>query len=249
VLWRAAIPLDEEQTMSDEILEDVGVAGYYLPEDDKARLERLLKDLALLKRMARRLRAGDDSPSDWKKFSNRVEHVAKELDDVLDETAWPAYRTAVAEAPQATPGAAASSPEAAGAGSDTEDGVETYVDHDIRSGRFVAGVTLDQIDALNRLIQMILAHGDVVSASDMADFADYTLPMMGHAIFDGAEAVRDILDQVNAQRLPEAARSRSSVKEGRAVYAVGIAPAAVDGPSGVAQRLYGPSQHAGQRMH
>lgn len=236
--------------MSDEILEDVGAAGYYLPEDDKARLERLLKQLALLKRMGRRLRAGDDSPFDWKKFSNRLEHVAKELEDVLDETAWPAYRTAVAEEPETTPGASASSPEATYADSDTDDGVEIDTDDDtdddIRTERFVAGVTLDQIDALDRLIQMISAHGDVVSASDMADFADYTLTMMGHAIFDGAEAVRDILDQVEEQRLPQAVRSRSSVKEGRAVYAVEIAPAAVDGPSGFAQQPSWPAQHTGQ---
>jgi hypothetical protein len=233
--------------MSDEILEDVGVAGYYLLEDDKARLERLLKQLALLKRMGRRLRAGDDSPFDWKKFSNRLEHVAKELEDVLDETAWPAYRTAVAEEPETTPGASASSPEATYADSDTDDGVDIDTDDDIRTERFVAGVTLGQIDALDRLIQLISAHGDVVSSSDMADFTDYTLPVMGRAIFDGAEAVRDILDQVEEQRLPQAVRSRSSVKEGRAVYAVGIAPAAVDVPSGFTQRPSWPPQHTGQQ--
>ncbi len=48
------------------------------------------------------------------------------------------------------------------------------------------GVTLDQIDTLDRLTETITAHGDVVAATDMAEFADGTLFVVGHAIFDAA---------------------------------------------------------------
>lgn len=96
--------------------------------------------------------------------------------------------------------------------------------------RLVFGVTMDQWDALDRLMQTLQAHGDVVSASNMADFARGTLPMVGHAIFDGAMEVREILDQVEMQELPQSTAPSTGVGEARAVYAVGIAPAAAAAP-------------------
>ena len=82
-----------------------------------------------------------------------------------------------------------------------------------------------------------------VSASNMADFAKGTLPMVGHAIFDGAAAVREILDQVEAQPLPRAAPQRFGVGEPRAVYAVRTMPAAVDAPCAPAGLPCGPQAH------
>ncbi|MBD9368616.1 hypothetical protein [Xanthomonas sp. XNM01] len=71
------------------------------------------------------------------------------------------------------------------------------------TGDLVFGVTLDQIDTLNRLVHAITAHGDVVAASDMAEYADGTLSQMGHVVFDAGLEVRAVLDEVESQRLAE----------------------------------------------
>ena len=64
--------------------------------------------------------------------------------------------------------------------------------------RFALSVTGEQIELLDRLVGMISAHGDV-------------------------RAVRDLLDQVEAQRLGHLPRPPTGVGEERAVYATGLA--------------------------
>jgi hypothetical protein len=81
-------------------------------------------------------------------------------------------------------------------------------------------MTMEQIDTLNRLIDMIVAHGDVVIASDEAEFADHTLSVLGDAIFNDARTVRAIMRQVNSQRLNPARGSQTGVGEERALYLI-----------------------------
>src|SRR5690606_27757692 len=64
--------------------------------------------------------------------------------------------------------------------------------------RFALSVTEEQVDLLDRLIGGISAHDD-------------------------ARAVRDLLDQVEAQRLGHRPRRPTGVGEERAVYATGLA--------------------------
>jgi hypothetical protein len=73
------------------------------------------------------------------------------------------------------------------------------------------------------LIDMIVAHGDVVIASDDAEFADHTLSALGDAIFNDARTVREIIRQVNSQRLGEARDPQTGVGEERAAYHAGQA--------------------------
>jgi hypothetical protein len=90
-------------------------------------------------------------------------------------------------------------------------------------GRYRFGMTMEQIDTLNRLIDMIVAHGDVVIASDEAEFADHTLSVLGDAIFNDARAVRAIMRQVGSQRLKPARGAQTGVGEERATYHAGPA--------------------------
>ena len=69
------------------------------------------------------------------------------------------------------------------------------------SGRLVFGLSLDQVDALDRLIRIIAAHGDVISAGVAAHLDERSLPALGDAIYDAANEVRSILDQVGEQKL------------------------------------------------
>jgi hypothetical protein len=200
--------------MSRHESEDREGLGYLLPEESQLRLARLSDHIRFLARMAQsRIAQGslEHAPEvSMGELTFCLEALADQLDLVLDEVSWPAQGTATVEAPVRDVMSAAR-PEATGT----------------NTGRFIFGVTLDQIDTLGRLIQTISAHGDVVSSSDMPDLAKHTLPMLGYAIFDGAAAVRDILAQVEEQRLGEAPHRRPGVGEERGVYAVAlVSPAA-----------------------
>ena len=70
---------------------------------------------------------------------------------------------------------------------------------------------------------MIVAHGDVVIASDEAEFADHTLSVPGDAIFNDARAVRAIIREVGSQRLNPVRRLQTDVGEERATCYAGRA--------------------------
>ncbi|WP_435028781.1 hypothetical protein [Xanthomonas cucurbitae] len=59
----------------------------------------------------------------------------------------------------------------------------------------VLHLTLDQRDQLDRLLRTLIAHGDVIAMSKSECLEAQTLPTLGQAIFDAANAVRAILDR------------------------------------------------------
>ncbi|MHB1059758.1 MAG: hypothetical protein ACYC0F_17935 [Rhodanobacter sp.] len=84
---------------------------------------------------------------------------------------------------------------------------------------YVSGVTLEQIDELARLGDILRTPGDVVVATDQADFADVTLTIMGDAILRDAERLRDIIRAIDSmQRLDGRRRSHADVQEEAATY-------------------------------
>jgi hypothetical protein len=195
--------------MMSDASDDPGVPGGGLPEVVQRRLARLEMQLNWLLRLAQPY--AEDPLRKWtsqarqQELAAGLEAAVAQLDLVLDDVLQPSQRRATAagpDAPESTPPAAA-----------TDDAGRA------RQGRpFVFGVTVDQVDTLDRLIRMIRAYGDVVSADDMADFAEGTLVMVGHALFNGALDMREVLDQVQDQRLREPGSPPSLVAEARAVY-------------------------------
>src|SRR5690606_15524843 len=79
-------------------------------------------------------------------------------------------------------------------------------------GAFPYGVHVEQVDALDRLLGMIAAHGDVLATVQAIELAPGTLPVIGQAILDHAQAARSILDQVEAQRTGQAPGGRGGVE-------------------------------------
>ncbi|MFC5583284.1 hypothetical protein [Rhodanobacter terrae] len=67
----------------------------------------------------------------------------------------------------------------------------------------VFGVTIDQIDELSTLLRTITANGDAMTFCDMSYLQPQNVSTLGEAILDSALALRDILDQVNEQRLEQ----------------------------------------------
>jgi len=185
--------------------DDLETMGYFLPEDSQLRLKKLREHAEFLFHLAQSRMADEEQEGIPEirvgDVANCLELLAEQIGLVLDDLSWPAYRSESEAAVGAEPAAAEEMPGDA-------------------DGRYRFGMTMEQIDTLHRLIDMIVAHGDVVIASDAAEFADGTLSVLGDAIFNDARAVREIIRQLESQRLGQARGSQTGVAEERAVYRV-----------------------------
>lgn len=209
--------MEKETTMSEMERDDLAGTGYFLPEDGQLRLKKLCSHLRFLAQLAQ--------PRTWEEEQERapeiyvgelaicMEVLADQSDLVLEALSWPAHRRV----------------EGSASGSDAETAAEPPDDE--AAGRYSFGVTLDQIDALDRLIQTIAAHGDVLAAGGADELSGRTLPLLGQAIHEAATTVRGILDGVEAQRLERDEDGRSGVGEGRAAYDVALAERRTRGAS------------------
>ena len=194
--------------MSEFDSDDLKTTGYFLPEDSQSRLKKLREYVEFLADLARPRTA--DELQEWtaeirvREMATCLGLLEEQIGLVLDEISRPAERgeRAVAPGADAEPESAQEVPDGAG-------------------GRYLFGVTLEQVDKLSRLLDMISAHGDVVIASDDAEFADHTLSLLGDAICDDVRAVRDIICEVELQMLGQARGSQTGVGEERAAYHAG----------------------------
>jgi hypothetical protein len=215
--------------MSEFDSDDLETTGYFLPEDSQLRLKKLREYVEFLANLARP-RQWDDG-KDWYaeirpgEVAICLELLEKQIAQVLEELSWPAERGERAAASEAKGEA---QPEVAAAvameTTDTEcTEPEPAISLTNEAGKpYVSGVTLEQIDELARLSDILRAHGDVVVATDQADFADVTLSIMGDAILRDADRLRDIIHKVDSvQRLDGRRRSHADVMEESAVYRVG----------------------------
>ncbi|MBD8900179.1 hypothetical protein [Rhodanobacter sp. DHG33] len=199
---------------------DLEATGYFLPGDGRLRLKKLREHVAFLANLARS-RTSDKAQQGAAgiRVDEAViclELLAEQIGQVLDELAWPAAR-----GPRAATQTGDTEPAAAEVESAKPEAMEPEAleeEADDTGARYLFGVTLDQIDAINLLLDMIRAHGDVVIASDDAEFADHTLSLIGHAIFCDAQKLRDIISDVNAQWLGPARSMCTGVREEPAAY-------------------------------
>ena len=143
---------------------------------------------------------------------------------VLDELSWPGERGEPAEAPKAL---ADTEKEAEAADTDAEKPYGTEPASEGAGHRWIAGVSLGQIDEIHLLLDSLRAHGNVVASSDEAKLKDVTLSVMGDAICRDAQKLRDIVDAIyDDQRLqPRASKPdvKSGVREEHTAYCVPIA--------------------------
>ena len=195
--------------------DDRETMGYFLPEDSQLRLQKLREYAEFLSHIAQP--RTPDVQQEWipeihvGQVAICLELLAEQVGLVLNDLSFPAYR---------------SESDAAAMPDDAD-------------GRYLFGITLEQVDTLNQLIDMIVAHGDVVTASHDAELADHTLSLLGHAIFSDARAVREIIRQVESQRLKAARGSQTGVGEERGEYHAGRACLPADRVAHSAWRLTG----------
>ena len=213
--------------MSKHEADNQDMPGYFLPEDSQFRLMKLRGHMEFLSHLAQP-RAADEA-SEWMpeirtgEVAVCLELLAEQADLVLADMSWLPSRQSVAST--------AEDDDEQEHGDEDEDGHEGEHDaapevSDATGRPLVFGLTVAQVDALDRLVQTISAHGDVLAMSDPDDLADGTVPTLGQAIHDAAVEVRELLDQLGAQRLVPLPRPRSGVREERTAYAAELAPSA-----------------------
>ncbi|SOD51629.1 XAC0095 family protein [Pseudoxanthomonas wuyuanensis] len=226
--------------MSKHESNDLSTPGYFLPEDSQFRLKKLRDYTEFLSRLAQPRTSDEtnESTPDVRvgEIAICLELLSEQVDLVLEELSRPAERKARAVKADADAGTDADADAEEEEEEEEEDEEDEDEDEDDApekmqeisvavAERYSFGVTLAQIDSLDLLTQTISAHGDVVAGSHEAEFADHTLPRIGQAIYDGVEAVRAILDQVEDQPLGPSRRPLNRVGETRAVYDTGFAGA------------------------
>ncbi|WP_454830923.1 XAC0095 family protein [Pseudoxanthomonas wuyuanensis] len=222
--------------MSKHESNDLGTPGYFLPEDSQFRLKKLRDYTEFLSRLAQPRTSDEtnESTPDVRvgEIAICLELLSEQVDLVLEELSWPAERKARAVKADADAGTDADAEEDEEDDDEDEDEDEDDAPEKMQqisvavAERYSFGVTLKQIDSLDLLTQTISAHGDVVAGSHEAEFADHTLPRIGQAIYDGVEAVRAILDDVEDQPLGPSRRPLNRVGETRATYDAGFVGAA-----------------------
>ncbi|SOD56146.1 XAC0095 family protein [Pseudoxanthomonas wuyuanensis] len=223
--------------MSKHESSDLGTPGYFLPEDSQFRLKKLREYTEFLSRLAQ-----PRTPEEEEECAPEVrmgelavclQLLSEQVELLLEELSQPATRKAEAANADADADAEAEEDDEEEDEDEEEedDAPEKMQEISVAvAERYSFGVTLAQIDSLDLLTQTISAHGDVVAGSHEAEFADHTLPRIGQAIYDGVEAVRAILDEVEDQPLGPSRRPLGRVGETRAVYDAGFAgPAARPG--------------------
>lgn len=194
--------------MSKRESENMDTTGYVLPEDSQFRLKKLHEHMVFLSHLAQP--RTHDGKHEWMpeirtgELAVCLELLAEQVGLVLEQVSSPAERASDREPSYAAP--------------DTGEMKGEAVEDEAGERRFLFGVTLDQMDELDRLLAMITAHGDVVFSAHDADLAIGTLPLVGHAVFDDARAAKGIIAQVTSQRLGGSPKPRSGVREERAIY-------------------------------
>ncbi|WP_255368376.1 hypothetical protein [Rhodanobacter sp. OK091] len=190
--------------------------GYFLPEDSQLRLKKLREYVEFLANLAQPRTSVEEKECYAEIRPGEVavclELLEEQIAQVLNELSWPAERGERVAACEADAHANAKD--------DTEaaepDVAEPVMDE--AGNRCLYGVTLNQLDDINRLLDSLRAHGHVVTCSDHAELSDVTLSIMGDAIVRDAQKLRDIIDDVNAQKLEPARGTRTGVREERATY-------------------------------
>ncbi|OOG65052.1 hypothetical protein B0E46_05055 [Rhodanobacter sp. B04] len=193
---------------------ELETTGHFLPEDSQLRLKQLREYVGFLTNLARPRRPDEDQERYAEIRPGEVaicmELLEEQIGQVLDELSWPAERrdrTAACEA-----------------GADAEactEGATPQIAEPVRDAagnRCLFGVSLDQFDEINLLLDSLRALGNVVTCSDHAELSDLTLSIMGDAIVRDVMKLRDIIGDVNAQRLEPPQGTKPGVCEERATY-------------------------------
>lgn len=194
-----------------------GALGYFLSEDGEFRLRKLHQHIEFLSRLAEpRVDEEEDGPEiDHPALAGCLELLAEQVQQVLDTVSGPA-RLELKGKPVAVEH---DTEDADDADEETESEDDACAGTDAKVDKAPAfGMTLDQIDEADRLLDLLRAQGDLLMAGGGGDFADGTIIVIGAAIFDNADEMKDMIRQISRQTLDAKSGTGKQVREMPAVY-------------------------------
>lgn len=220
--------------MSTQDTHDQEATGYFLPEDSQRRLKQLqaeVADLASLARPRKRVKPAADAEVRLGKVARRLRQMEQQMAQIMETLAWPAKLGKEAVASGLERDAHEGESEASAAGAETQAPADLAADK-----RYLSGITLRQIDEINRLLESLRAIGNVVCCADHAEYAEATLAVMGDAIYRDVRGIHDIVEEIYTSQRFSPKRTLGSVREALPSYLVRPAPV----PAGTASRLSQP---------
>jgi hypothetical protein len=212
--------------MSEHAFDDKEMTGYSLPEDSQRLLTQIKQHIQALAQCAQP-RDADDTPAAAQNEHARelmacLGPLAEQLELVLKAVSQPVQREAPDVAQSAVSTDQQTRIEANSHDAELEDETPDLASTGWATpyeDEFICGVTLDQIDQLNRLVERVKAYGDAVSANGAADFAPGTLSILGHTIFDRAVELDALVSDIYTQTLEQEAHPHT-VRETPPAYCV-----------------------------
>lgn len=206
--------------------EDLEETGYFLPEDSQLRLKQLREYVGFLTSLVRPRRPDEDNECYSEIRPGEVaicfELIEEQIAQVLDELSYPGER-----GERAATRKAAVDMETDAESADTDAAAPDVAEpaSEEAGRRWIAGVSLSQIDEIHLLRDSLRAHGNVVASSDEAKLKGVTLSIMGDAICRDAQKLRDSVDAIyDEQRLQPPRASKPGVREEEATYLTLPAP-------------------------
>jgi hypothetical protein len=202
--------------------------GYGLPEGTQRRLKKLQEYVAFLVQLTGPLQASEGPayvhPAELRlcldQLVKRVAPVIDALSQGVDRE-----RDRAAAAPDAATEAHA------GEGASESDAEATRIPTSPSGKRYMSGITLDQVDEINLLLESLRALGNVVYCADHAEYSKATLAIMGDAIYRDVDKLLDILNEIYDSQQLEPNDTRNSVREAPASYVVQPARSYTRSPS------------------
>jgi hypothetical protein len=216
--------------MSEHAFDDKDMTGDFLPEDSQRLLAQIKQHIQALAKWAQPSDADDTHATAQDQHRHEFMACLGPLAEQLELVLKAVSRSVQREAPDVARSAMGTDHqervEAKFHDTELEDEAPELASTDWASpyeDEFICGVTLDQIDQLNRLVERIKAYGDAVSANGAADFAPGTLSILGHTIFDRAVELDALVSDIYTQTLEQDARPHS-VRETPPAYCAKPAP-------------------------
>ncbi|MDR7194866.1 XAC0095 family protein [Luteimonas terrae] len=206
--------------------EDRGALGYFLTEDGQSRLRNLHQHIVFLSRLAEpRVDEEEDGPEiDHPALAGCMDLLAEQVQLVLDTVVWPARLQAKGKPGAEQDEADDDDGDDEAEDVDAQDDVEEAVAAGPGGAKYVVGMTLRQIDEATNLLDMLVAQGDLLhlSGTSGTEFTDNTIAMAGASIFDSAQALQALHQQVNSQYLTDPPAARRRVRETPPLYNVHV---------------------------
>ena len=196
--------------MSTNTSNDTQANGHGLPESTERRLRKLQEYVTFLTHVVRPGRTdGETAEIGADEWATCLKQLEQRVAPVME---------ALSQAVERGEDTVAPAPDAALNARKTDDAEAASIPTSPSGERYTSGITLEQIDQINLLLESLRALGNVVYCADHAEYSKATLTIMGDAIYRDVGKIHDILDTIYESQRFGPKYELNSVREASASY-------------------------------